>query len=395
MNAMRVACVSAHGCPLAAPGAGSAGGMSVFLRSVAQALALAGVKADVYAASHGLCPAPSGAAPLNLTHVAPEDAPGFADDLLAAVEASGMRYDLVHSHYWTSVEPGLRLAEWLGVPHVFTGHTVAAIKEHAGGAPEPDVRKELEAAALRRSQAVVTFTEEESTLLRDLLGLAPYKAHAVPMGVDAALFGRQPRAEARAALGIGPRERVVLSVGRIEPYKGTDVLVRALALMRNSGDVRLLVVGGADGEPGVDWLRETARLGGVSGSLDWRGAVPQPELPRYYAAADVCAVPSLHETFGLAALEAMACGSPVVASDAGGLRGLVRHGETGLLCPPGDAIALAEALEAVLSDPQRAQHMGQAALLRAHPFTWDASAARLAEVYRQVVSAGVEDLSVR
>ncbi len=395
MNAIRVACISAHGCPLSAPGTGSAGGMSVFLRSVAHALARAGVEVDVYAASHGRCQVPTGAVSLSLTHVAAEDAPDFADDLLAAVEASGVRYDLVHSHYWTSVEPGLRLAERLGVPHVFTGHTVAVIKEHAGGAPEQEARKKIEAVALRLSHAVVTFTEEESTLLHALLGLPPGRAHTVPMGVDPTLFRPQPRAEARAALGIGPHDRVVLSVGRIEPYKGTDMLVRSLALLRGPRDVRLLVVGGSEGEPGVDWLHKTARLSGVIDLLDWRAAVPQPELPPYYAAADVCAVPSLHETFGLAALEAMACGTPVVASDAGGLRGLVRHGETGLLCRPGDAAALAEALDAVLGGPSRARRMGEAGLALAEPFTWEASAVRLAEVYRQVVSAGVGDLSAR
>lgn len=389
MSALRVACVSAHGCPFAAPGAGSAGGMSVFLRSMIQALARAGVRMDVYAASHGPCPASSGREPLRLAHVAAEDAPDFADGLLAAVEASGARYDLVHSHYWTSAGPGLRLAERLGVPHVFTGHTIAAIKERAGGAPEPEPRKRAESDAIRRSGAVVTFTEEESASLCELFGFAPDRTHAVPMGVDTTLFGPQPRAVARAALGIGQDERVVLSVGRIEPFKGVGVLVRALALLDTPQDVRLLVVGGRKGEPGTEWLRETARASGVSGLLDWRPAVPQRELPAYYAAADVCAVPSLHETFGLVALEAMACGTPVAASDAGGLRELVRHGETGLLCKPGDAAALAEALHAMLGDAPLARRMGEAGAAQARRFTWDASASRLASVYEQVASARV------
>ena len=383
---MRVAYVSAHGCPLAAPGAGSAGGMSVFLRSMTQALARAGVRVDVYAASHGPCPVPPEQDPLRLTHV---DAKDFVSGLLSATEASGTGYDLVHSHYWTSAEAGLRLAEQLGVPHVFTGHTIAAIKERAGGEAEPDTRKNAEAAAMRRSHAVVTFTEGESASLHELLGLALHRAYAAPMGVDIGLFKPHSRAEARAVLGIGQDERVVLSVGRIEPFKGTDVLVRALALLRESQGVRLLVVGGRHGEPGVEWLRETARSSGASGLLDWRAAVPQYELPAYYAAADVCAVPSLHETFGLVALEAMACGRPVVASRAGGLRELVRHGETGLLCEPGDASGLAEALGTLLSDPSRARRLGEAGALRARLFTWDASAARLAAVYEQVASAGV------
>lgn len=360
--------------------------MSVFLRSMPRAIAPAGVHVDVYAASHGQCIAPADdQPPLRLIHVEGER---FADGLLAAVEAAGTDYALVHSHYWTSAEPGLRLAEGLGVPHVFTGHTIAAIKEHAGGAPEPDARKNAEADAVRHSQAVVTFTEDESTLLRQLLRLAPDRLHAVPMGVDLALFKPQSRALARAALKIERDDRVVLSAGRIEPYKGTDVLLQALSRLPDTRGVRLLVVGGTEDEAGVEWLQRMARSCGASGLLDWRPAVPQHELAAYYAAADVCAVPSLHETFGLAALEAMACSTPVVASDAGGLRELVRHGETGLLCPPGDVAALTAALDAVLSDPQCAERMGEAGALRARLFTWDASAARLAAVYRAVASAG-------
>ncbi len=383
---MRVAYVSAHGSPLATPGAGSAGGMSVFLRSMAQALARAGVQVDVYAASHGPCPASSDPGPLRLTHVGTEGAPDFADDLLAAVKEAGTDYTLVHSHYWTSAEPGLRLAERLGVPHVFTGHTIAVVKERAGGAPEPDARKRAEADAIRRSDAVVTFTGEESASLSELFGLAPERAYAVPMGVDLELFRPHARAEARAMLGIGRDERVLLSVGRIEPFKGTDVLVRAVALMQER--VRMLVVGGREDEHGVAWLRNEARANGVSILLDWRAAVPQSDLPAYYAAADVCVVPSLHEMFGLVALEAMACGTPVVASDAGGLRELVRHSETGLLCKPGDAAALAEALDTLLGDASLAERMGVRGAFRAERFSWDASAARLAAVYEQVASAG-------
>ncbi len=384
---MRVAYVSAHGCPFAAPGAGSAGGMSVFLRSMTQALARAGVQVDVFAAAHGPCLASTGLESLHLTHVSTEGAPGFADDLLAAVRATGLDYALVHSHYWTSAEPGLRLAEELGVPHVFTGHTIAAIKERAGGKPEPDARKASEDAVVRHSHSIVTFTEEESASVSELFGLAPERAFAVPMGVDLGLFAPRSRVEARAALGMRQNERVVLSVGRIEPFKGTDVLVRALALLRDP--VRLVVVGGREGEPGVTWLRDEARASGVSDLLDWRAAVPQRELPAFYAAVDVCAVPSLHEMFGLVALEAMACGTPVVASDAGGLRALVRDGQTGLLCRPGDPAALAEALDVVLSDASLAQRMGAASAARAQRFTWDTSAARLAKVYEQVVSVAV------
>lgn len=390
MSVSRIAFVSVHGCPLASPGVGAAGGMSVVLRNVACALERAGVRVDVFTGLHGPCPAPDASEPcgqtgdgppLRIMHIDASDADGFTRRLLAYADAEGAAYDLVHSHYWLSAEPGIRLARRLGAPHVFTGHTIAEIKERAGGAPESAVRKQAEAVAVRESDAVITATDEEAAAVSALFEFPADRVRAVPLGVDSSLFRPTPRLQARSALGLGADERIVLFVGRAEPFKGPDALVQALSLLREPRGVRLLIVGGEQDGPAVQWLRDAAWAGGVSAQVDARGAVPHAELPRCYAAADVCAVPSLHETFGLVALEAMACGTPVAASRAGGLRQIVRENETGVLFEPGSPTAIAAALDSLLGDPARARRMGEAGVPWARTFTWEAAAARLAAAY--------------
>ena len=400
----RVAFVSAHGCPMMTPGMGSAGGMNVFLRRIAPILAGMGVEVDVYTRSHHaggpevfafdersrVFHIPAGDPGLEKDAVAPYVGE-FGDRLLEL--ADGAQYDLVHSHYWLSAEPGMRLAERLGAPHVFTYHTVAEVKERAGGAPEPPERKDAERLAAESADAVVTFTEEESSALAEFYGLDPRRARVVEMGVDDAVFNPREQGAARRRLGIGQDERVVLFVGRIEPFKGPDLLLRSLASIPERRDARVLLVGGAEEERSVEWLKGIAEGLGLSGRLDWRHAVPQGELPDYYAAATVCVVPSRHETFGLAALEAMACGAPVVASNVGGLRGLVADGETGLLAPAGDAAALAAALSDLLGNPARARRMGAAGVERSRGYSWARTASDLLRVYEELAGEPVRSVA--
>ena len=398
----RVAFVSVHGCPMMTPGMGSAGGMNVFLRRIAPILADQGVEVDVYTRSHHLggpevfdfdqhsrvVHLPAGDPGLEKDGVAPHLGE-YADALLERVASNGARYDLVHSHYWLSAEPGRRLAERLGVPHVFTYHTVAEVKERAGGAVEPRVRRDAERLAVEGADAVVTFTGEESAALGEFYGLDPRRAHVVQMGVDDSVFRPRDQAAARTKLGIGQDDRVVLFVGRIDPFKGPDLLLRSLARIADRRDIRVLLIGGAEEEHSVDWLKEIAEEQGVSDKLDWRRAVPQHELPDYYSAANVCAVPSRHETFGLAALEAMACGTAVVASNVGGLRGLVVDGETGSLVTPGNPDALSNALNDLLANPARARRMGAAGADRARGYTWPKSADALLRAYETLLHSPV------
>ncbi len=377
------------------PGMGSAGGMNVFLRRIAPILAGLGVEVDVYTRSHHpggpeafafdersrVFHIRAGAPELEKEAVAPHLGE-FGDGLLEL--SDGVRYDLVHSHYWLSAEPGRRLAERQGAPHVFTYHTVAKVKERAGGAPESRTRKEAERRAVEGADAVVTFTDEESSALEEFYGLEPWRAHVAPMGVDDEVFSPREQAAARRRLGIGQNERVVLFVGRMEPFKGPDLLLRALARIPEGREARVLLVGGAEEERGVEWLKGIADELGAPDRLDWRHAVPQSELPDYYAAATVCAVPSRHETFGLAALEAMACGAPVAASNVGGLRELVVDGETGMLVRSGDPDALAAALRELLVNPPRARRMGAAGAERSREYSWARTASELLRVYEQV-----------
>ena len=378
--------------------------MSIVLQDLSIALSELGVEVDIYAPEHGPCDPEFflddprfydeaeilwrsvSLKPPRLIHLDAED---FSRSLLrhrpSDDDSDGAHYDLVHSHYWRSAEAGLRLARQLGAPHVFTYHTIAEVKERAGGAPETPERKQAELLAVRESDAVVTFTREESQSLVELLGLDPRRARTVRMGVDLGIFTPRSvrwRRVDRNIMDIGLDERVMLYVGRVEPFKGPDMLVRALAHMRTPDPLRLVVVGGE--ESSFEWLAHVARAHGVARRLDWRGPVPHDILPVCYGAADICVVPSRHETFGLVALEAMASCTPVAASNVGGLRTIVQDGKTGVLFEPGDPRVIAQTLDGLFADPARLRRMGSAARRRARAFSWEESADRMLSVYESL-----------
>ena len=399
----RVAMLSVHGCPLMMPGARSAGGMNVYLRKIAQLLAEHGVCVDVFTRNHHaggpellelgpnarVIHLPAGAPELVKDEIVPYLA-DYTDHLSRFVAEEGTSYDLVHSHYWLSGDVGADIAlEW-GVPHVVSYHTIAAQKQRAGGAPEPPERLEAEARMAAAADRVFASTAGEADDIGALFGLPPAGLHVVHGGVDTALFRPRDRAAARRAIGIAAHERVVLFVGRLEPFKGPDILVRALAEMQDGGDVRLVLVGGSEEERSAEWLDRIAAGLGVGARVHWQPAIPQADLPDFYAAADVCAVPSFHESFGLAALEAMACGTPVVAADVGALSSLVLDGETGRLVRGHEPRAFAAALEEMLDDPARLSLMGEAARAWATGFTWERSVAETLDGYRGVLAARSE-----
>ena len=377
--------------------------MSIVLRNLALSLTELGVEVDIFAPEHGPCdpefflddPDFYDEAellwrsvfrkPPRLIHLDAEDFTRSLLRLRPPGDGHGVPYDLVHSHYWRSAEAGLRLAGQFGVPHVFTYHTIAEVKERAGGAPETPERKQAELLAVRESDAVVTFTKEEAQSLVELLGLDPRRARTVRMGVDLGIFTPRSvrwRRVDRNIMDIGLDERVMLYVGRVEPFKGPDMLVRALAHMRTPDPLRLVVVGGE--ESSFEWLADVARAHGVAHRLDWRGPVPHSSLPVCYGAADICVVPSRHETFGLVALEAMASCTPVAASNVGGLRTIVQDGKTGVLFEPGDPRVIAQTLDGLFADPARLRRMGSAARRRARAFSWEESAGRMLSVYESL-----------
>jgi D-inositol-3-phosphate glycosyltransferase len=385
----RLAVLSLHTSPLAQPGAGDGGGMNVYVRSLSSALARAGLDCDVYTRAWrpGLPPIVAVEPGFRVHHVpagpplgvAKEDmgelVDEFTDGVLARILARG-EPDLIHANYWLSGVAGHALKHELGLPLVCTFHTLARVKAELAG-EEGDRRGRAEAEVVGCSDAILASSEHERAQLTRLYDADPDRVEIVPPGVDHERFAPGDRRAARAELGLddGP---VLLFVGRIQPLKGVDLAIEVAA--RSRPDATLLVVGGPSGAGGE---AERRRLASLVEELDVAARVrfvsPQPHhrLATFYRAADVCLVPSRSESFGLVALEAAACGTPVVAAAVGGLQTLVEHGRTGFLVHDRDAAAFAACVAELLDDRATAAAMGEAATAGARRYSWSITAARV------------------
>jgi D-inositol-3-phosphate glycosyltransferase len=364
--------------------------MNVYVRSLSSALARAGMDCDVYTRAwrRGLSSVVTVEPGFRVHHVragpvapVPKEemlalAGEFADGVLTRARAQG-EPDLIHANYWLSGVSGHALKHELDVPLVCTFHTLALVKALDDPAVDGEQREAAEAEVVGCSDAILASSDDERAQLERLYGAAEGRVEVVPPGVDHDLFGPGDRAEARAALGLGAGP-VLLFVGRIQPLKGVDVAIEATA--RSGPDACLLVVGGPSGPHGT---AERRRLGGLVDALGMRSRVrfvpPQPHarLATYYRAADACLVPSRSESFGLVALEAAACGTPVVAARVGGLQTLVEHAATGFLVDGPDAAAFASWVTELLADPAGAAAMGAAAVALARRYSWSITAARM------------------
>jgi D-inositol-3-phosphate glycosyltransferase len=391
-----VAILSMHTSPLAQPGAGDGGGMNVYVRELSSALTRAGIECDVFTRAEARDAADTVTVEPGLrvhhvtagprAEVAKDDLPAyvdaFADGVRDVLTARSMhRVEAIHANYWLSGVAGHRLKHELGLPLVSTFHTLARVKAETSG-PEPEERTRAEGQIIGCSDAILASCADEAAQLVRLYDADPSRIELVPPGVEHAFFSPGPRAGARSALGLGDHP-VLLFVGRIQPLKGVDVAVAALAALDDS-DAVLVVVGGASGVDGPAEVERVHKLCADLGVADRvRFVDPQPHhlLSTYYRAADVVLVPSRSESFGLVALEAAACGVPVVASAVGGLRTLVDHGRTGFLVEGRDPSAFAAYVAEVLDNPQLASSLGAAAASRARRYTWSTSAARLRRLY--------------
>jgi D-inositol-3-phosphate glycosyltransferase len=389
----KVAVISLHTSPLAQPGAGDSGGMNVYVRELVSALAQAGVDCTTYTRAtredlpmvvqvepgHRVVHLPAG--PFDL---AKEDLPRVVEDFGDAVIdhiKNDRGADVVHANYWLSGLVAHRVKHELELPFVSTFHTLARVKAE-GGDPEPEWRDRAEADIINCADAICVSCTEEESQFRRLYGDPPGRIEIVAPGVEHAFFAPGDKRGARHALSL-PGGPVLLFVGRIQPLKGVDVAVRALAELRRP-DALLLVVGGASG---IEGSAEVARVMNLIDELGVRDQVrfvePQPHhiLSTYYRAADIVVVPSRSESFGLVALEAAACGIPVVASAVGGLLTLVDDGLTGFLVSGRDPSMFADRIRRILDDPSLAASMGVRAAERARRYTWGFAAARLRRVY--------------
>jgi D-inositol-3-phosphate glycosyltransferase len=400
LTAARVAFLTVHACPLAPPGQGKSGGMNVHVRQLARALGKMGILVDIFTRAHGDQPEtienlgdcvrvvhlPAGDAEAPL-----EELYGYLPQFLEGVEEfqreNELVYQAIHSHYWLSGWVGREMARKLNIPHLVTFHTLALIKmQSRAGEKEPLQRQQTEREIMASASKIVAFSPHERDAMARLYGADPKRIELVPCGVDLSRFRPLDQEESRKRLGLNG-DKVFLYVGRIESLKGVDLLVQTAAHLEIPQGVRVLVVGGDDGQnQEVERLRQLAQDLDVADVVDFVGRVDQEELPVYYSAADVCVVPSFYESFGLAALESMACGTPVVASRVGGLSTIIEHGHTGYLkswrCPE----AFANSLEMITSSKSLLESMGQAARRRAEGMGWDQVASAMAAHYQSLAT---------
>lgn len=396
MSIDTLALISFHTCPLAAPGEGKAGGMNVYVRELSRHLGRMGIKVDLFTRCHtghesDIIELEDNVRVVHLEGGPPEASldtfyaylPAFLDELLRFSLQEGNTYQVVHSHYWLSGWIGRKAAESWGVPHIVTFHTLMQLKMRANvGEEDAPVRSDVETELLGSAGLIIASSPHEKSAMVGLYDAPEERIRVVPCGVDLSLFKPLDVNEARQTLGLNG-EKVIVYVGRIEPIKGLELLLRSAAIIETEERLKVMIIGGDLNHEGeVKRLQGMAQQLGIEDVLEFVGIVDQRQLPLYYNAADVCVVPSHYESFGLVALEALACGTPVVASRVGGLPTVVHHGRTGYLvswrCPE----PFADSLEVILSSKGLQKSMGVAARERAEVMGWEKVAEDTLRLYR-------------
>lgn len=398
--------LSYHTCPLATLGGKDTGGMNVYVRELTRHLGMAGIQVDVFTRSqdehvphvlHDLgygnrvVHIPAGPeTPLAKEKLA-DHLPAFTQGILDFAAAKKLKYDLIHSHYWMSGIAANQLKAAWNLPNVHMFHTLGLMKQRVARIPgeaEGEYRIRGERQVLQSADRVIAATQAELAQLQWLYQADTRKIVIIPPGVDVGHFYPIPAEEAKEFIGVTPCEQMLLFVGRIEPLKGIDTLIQALAIMRQRGVyVCLSVIGGeveneqAAANTEMTRLKNMREQAGVSDLVTFLGKRSQDTLPYYYSSAEAVVVPSFYESFGMVALEAMACGTPVVASHVGGLAFLVQDGITGFTVPSDDPEALASRLTDLVTNPELRQEMGAQAAALAHEFGWERITRRIIALY--------------
>lgn len=383
-NKLRIAIIAAHSCPVGDLGAKDTGGMSVYIRELAREMGKKGHTIDIFTRVHN--PADPRvevlAEGVRLIHLkAGKEAriqkmdvyfslPEFTFNLENFWERSGFHYDIVYSHYWMSALVGKYLRQTRKIPYVAMYHTLGAVKNAIGiGEGEPALRIASERDTVNDCRRIIVATEKEKEDLERYYGADPEKVGVVPCGVNMELFRPMDKASARRKLGLRD-QKTLLFVGRIDPLKGIDKLIKTIPLLKNQGSFKLVVVGGDENSRAeLEGLQKLSGELDIRESVDFRGLVKQEHLPYFYSAADICVVPSYYESFGMVPLEALACGTPVVATDVGDLKHIIKQGETGYIVTDNSPGKLAEGIVSVLSRP--CVDMESILSIRASVSRWD------------------------
>ena len=409
----RIATVMVHTSPLDQPGIGDAGGMNIYVAESAERMAAMGVDVDIFTRrtnedvddvveiAKGVRVRQINMGPVH--GVTKEQLPALIPALSAELAQMLAKdsYDLIHSHYWISGKIAMPAASRLSIPLVHTMHTMARVKNlnlAEGETPEPMIRVQGETQVVAAANALIANTDAEAASLVSLYDACPDNVSVVSPGVDLYSFTvGAGRAAAREAVGLTKDAHVLAFVGRIQPHKGPEVLIRAVAeMLMHSPHLRskliVLIMGGASGAGTgeVDRLKDLASWLGISDVVRFENPVPRNELPQWYRAADLVCVPSYSESFGLVALEAQACGTPVVATAVGGLRTAIADGISGVLVDGHDPKAWSSVIARLLNEPQRRVLLSMGAIEHASHFGWDATARGTLDIYDRVVTPSVQ-----
>jgi D-inositol-3-phosphate glycosyltransferase len=427
-----IALISDHGDPAADVGKEEAGGQNVYVRQVGEALCKLGWQVDMFTrkvnpndptivqhSSHcrtiRLVAGPEKFVPRDQLF---DYMPDFVKAFQTFQSKEGTNYPLVHTNYWLSAWVGLQLKQQSNIQLVHTYHSLGAVKYQAVPLRPAiaNTRLSVEQEILEQANCIVATSPQEQDSLRALVSQMGH-IDVIPCGTDIENFHTMPKAEARAHLGFAADEAIVLYVGRFDPRKGIETLVHACAKLKETSDQRepgavstdaaplnanklkLVIVGGSDPEQADGQERQRIEQlvqdSGLAAQTEFAGRIGHDLLPLYYTAADVCVIPSHYEPFGLVAIEAMACGTPVVASDVGGLKFTVVSEETGLLVPPQDVPAFAQAIERILGDELWARKLRRQAPLRVQQnFSWSGVAAQLSHLYRRLLAQSISHESL-
>ena len=395
-----VAMLSIHTSPLASPGSTKdAGGMNVYMRQLALELGQRNISVDIFTRwtnehsprivhlSRNVRVIAIKAGPI--ASISKNDLyqhiPAFVQRIEEFRRNDARTYDILHSHYWLSGLAAMQLAQRWDVPHVTMFHTLGRLKQlaHPNGS-EPPLRLEMEQRLIHDADRIIAATAEERTQMMRYYGAMAHQVQVIPCGVDLKLFVPQDRQQARMQLGLGQDVPVLLFAGRLDPFKGPDLLLHAASMMKE--EAQIVIVGGKlAGDKALQQLQALAEELAISRRVKFLGARRQQEMPYIYSAADVTVVPSYHESFGLVAVESLACGIPVVATRAGGLTTIVRHGETGYLVPrcPG---FFAARLDTLLRDADLWRKMHATARPSILHFSWKSVASQIHSMYDQLVN---------
>ncbi len=394
--------ISMHSSPVGRLGTPDTGGMSVYIRELAREMGRRGHRVDMFTRKEpGGAPVSAKAIADNVRLVGlaagngelPKRAlyphvPAFCEALLRFHAAAGRRYDLIHSHYWLSGVAGERARQAWGAPHITTFHTLGAMKVRACGPdsePPERLRAENKLAAVC-DRILITSAREKDNLLRCTSARAEAVA-VVPCGVNLDLFQPVPKPEARRRIDADMEAPLLLFVGRIAPEKGLDRLIGALARLRHHRELRAIIVGGeGHRDPGLRQVEALARRMGVAGRIRFIGRVEQPELASFYSAADLLVLPSAYESFGMVALEALACGTPVVATPVGAMEELLRDGGSGRIATDFSVPSLADAIGQALQDREHRPVAPEIVRRSALRFSWHRVAADVLRIYKRVLA---------